>query len=183
VIVTPLRSTVRTVAARIARPTGIGVLIATLLSLTACSGSHTGQAGVALDPAGRLVVVLALCDNQLLRSLTLTDESTGTTVTAHPSQTPPVGGTVILTGPITNPRPEGVFDLLDPGHDYTLTGSTKKTGSNDESGTLSPVRFKLDNVVKEPKLRQDSVLAPGEDDDSMAVTPKAAFVARARDAC
>ena len=84
---------------------------------------------------------------------------------------------------MTNPRPEGVFDLLDPGHDYTLTGSTKKAGSNDESGTLSPVRFKLDNVVKEPKLRQDSVLAPGEDDDSMAVTAKAAFVTRARDAC
>ena len=136
-----------------------------------------------MDPAGRLLLVIGLCDNQFLRTLTLTDDTTGTAVTVHPKETPPFGGTLILTAPISNPRPEGVFDLLDLGHQYTLSGSTKESGSDDEAGTLAPVRFKLDEVVKQPKLREKSVLAPGEDEDAMAVIEKDAFLFQARQAC
>jgi hypothetical protein len=134
------------------------VAVAGALSLVACSSSRTGRLAIATDPAGRLLAVVALCDTQRLRSLTLTDEATGSSTTVRPKDSPPSGGTVILTGPIANQRPEGVLDILDQGHDYTLGGSTRAE-SDDETGTFAPVRFKLDEVVKNTELRKDSVLA------------------------
>ena len=153
------------------------------LSLAGCSASHTGQVAVAMDPAGRLLAVVAICDDHRLASLTLTDETTGTNETVRPAQSPAFGATVILTGPIVNPHPEGVFDLLDRAHDYTLGGSTKKPDSDKESGTIAAIRFKLDDVVKEPKLRQDSVLATNEDASGLRMMARADFVAAARSAC
>jgi hypothetical protein len=153
------------------------------LALAGCSASHTGQVAVAMDPAGRLLGVVAVCDDHRLASLTLTDETTGTTETVRPTQSPAFGGTVILTGPIVNPHPEGVFDLLDRAHDYTLGGSTKKPDSDKESGTIASIRFKLDDVAKDPKLRQDSVLAVNEDANGVRVMTKSDFVASARGAC
>jgi hypothetical protein len=127
--------------------------------------------------------VVAICGDNRLATLTLTDETTGTAETVKPTQTPAFGGTVILTGPIQNPRPEGVFDMLDLAHDYTLGGATKKSDSDKESGTIAAIRFTLGNVAKEPKLRQDSVLAVNEDTDGLRVMTKADFVAAAKDAC
>ena len=98
------------------------------LSLGACSKPPTGQVAVAMDPAGRLVAVVAVCSGHRLVSLTLTDETSGTTSTVRLDQPPPFGGTVILTSPIGDTRPEGVFDLLDRSHAYTLTGATKVRG-------------------------------------------------------
>jgi hypothetical protein len=126
--------------------------------------------------------VVALCDPQRLRSLTLTDETTGTITTARTKDSPPFGGTVILTAPISNPRPEGVFDLLDQGHDYTLGGSTRAE-SDEETGTLPPVRFKLDDVVTDRKLRKDSVFAVNENGDGTIVTAKDTFLSLARAEC
>jgi hypothetical protein len=169
-----------------ARTPRIALAVAALLaplSLAGCSASHTGHVAVAMDPAGRLLAVVAICGDNRLASLTLTDETTGTTETVKPTQTPAFGGTVILTGPISNPRPEGVFDLLDLAHDYTLGGSTMKSDSDKESGTIAAIRFTLGNVAKEPKLRQDSVLAVNEDTDGLRVMTKADFVASAKDAC
>jgi len=134
-----------------------------------------------MDPAGRLVAVLALCDNQRLLSLTLTDTTSNSSVTVRPKEQP--AGTIILTAPIVNPRPEGLFDLLELSHQYTLSGSTKGLESDDESGTIPPVQFTLDSVAKEPKLRQDSVLAINEDGDGTEVIAKTAFLARAKDEC
>ena len=153
------------------------------LSLAGCSASHTGHVSVAMDPAGRLLAVVAICGDNRLASLTLTDETTGTTETVKPTQTPAFGGTVILTGPIVNPHPEGVFDLLDLTHSYTLGASTKKADSDKESGSAAAVRFTLGDVAKDPKLRQDSVLAVNEDTDGLRVMTKADFVAAAKDSC
>jgi hypothetical protein len=154
---------------------------AAALSLAACSSSRSGQVAVAMDPAGRLVAVLALCENQRLLSLTLTDTTTNSSVTVRPKAQP--AGTIILTAPIVNPRPEGLFDLLELTHQYTLSGSTKGMENDDESGTIPPIQFTLDSVAKEPKLRQDSVLAINDDEDGTEVVAKTAFLARAKDQC
>jgi len=159
-----------------------GVLAASL-SLAGCGASRTGHAAVAMDPAGRLLLVLVLCDNQRLGTLTLTDETTGTSVTVTRPPTPPPGGTSILTGPIADPRPEGIFDLLDGGHEYTLSGATTAPDSKDTSGTFAPIRFRLDDVVQEQKLRQDSVLTPNADEDGTEVVGKDAFLQRSREEC
>lgn len=158
------------------------VTVAAALSLGACSSSRTGRLAIAMDPAGRLLAVVALCDAQKLRSIMLTDETTGTITTVRPKDSPPFGGTVILTAPIANPRPEGVFDLLDRGHDYTVGGSTRAE-SDEETGTFPAVRFKLDDVVKDRKLRTDSVLAVNEDGDGTTVTAKDTFLSLTRAAC
>jgi len=175
----------RTVAARTVAARTVAAFAATtvVLSLTACSASRTGHVAVAMDPAGRLLAVVALCKNQRLGSLTLTDETTGTSTTVRPKQSPPFGGTVILTGPIGDPRPEGVLDLLDRGHDYTLGGTTRGIESDEETGSFTPVRFKLDDAVREAKLRQAFVLAQNPDGDSTALTEKSAFVAHAAQEC
>jgi hypothetical protein len=177
--------------ARPARPTrparhvlfAAGLATAALLSLAACSASRTGYAGVAMDPAGRLLVVLSLCPHERLGALTLTDETTGTSITMRNPPTPPAGGSIILTGPIGDPRPEGIFDLLDRGHEYTLAGSTKAADSEDESGMFAPIRFKLDKVIKEPKLRQNFLLAVNEDESGTTLTGKDFFLTAARQAC
>ena len=158
------------------------IAVAAVLSLAGCSASHTGHVAIAMDPAGRVQAVLGLCDQQRLASLTLTDETTGTSETTRPKESPAFGATVILTGPIVAPHPEGIFDLLDRAHDYTLSGTTKKVDAEKESGTLGSVRFTLDAVAKEPKLRQDSVLAIGND-DAITLMTKADFVKRATEEC
>jgi hypothetical protein len=88
---------------------------------------------------------------------------------------------VILTGPIVDPRPEGVFDLLDRSHQYALTGTTRGVESDEESGPLPSVRFNLNAVVRDRKLREGSVLAASG--DGTAVTERGAFVERARRQC
>jgi len=161
------------------------VLVTALVAfgLAGCSSSRTGHAAIAMDPAGRLVAVIALCDNQRLLTLTLTDNTSGSVVTVKPAESPQLGGTVILTAPIVNPRPEGVFDILDISHTYTLSGNTRGPQDDDESGTLPPVQFTLDSVTKEPKLRQDAVLTPNDDEDGTEVIAKNDFVNRAKDEC
>lgn len=159
------------------------VVLVAVLGLAACSSSRTGHVAIAMDPAGRLLAVLALCDNQKLGALTLTDETTRASATVHPKEAPPFGGTMILTGPIADPRPEGAFDLLDRGHEYTLTGSTTGSDSGDETGTLAAVRFKLDDVVKEQKLRQESVLTANEDENGTTILRKDTFVSLSRAEC
>lgn len=168
-----------------AHPLSKLVLVAALatLGLAGCSSSRTGHAAIAMDPAGRLVAVVALCDSQRLRTLTLTDNTSGSAVTVKPAEAPQLGGTIILTGPIVNPRPEGVFDVLDISHSYTLSGTTRGPQDDDESGTIPPVPFTLDGVAKDPKLRQDAVLTPNGDEDGTEVIAKAEFVNRAKDEC
>jgi hypothetical protein len=153
------------------------------LGLAGCSASHTGRVAVAMDPAGRLLAVVAVCDQHRLSSLTLTDETTGSSETVKPKDSPAFGATMILTGPIVNPHPEGVFDLLDRSHEYTLGGATKKSDSDKESGNIAAIRFKLDDVAKEPKLRQDSVLAVNEDSGGLMMMAKPDFVDQARHGC
>jgi hypothetical protein len=94
---------------------------------------------------------------------------------------PSFGGSVILTGPIGDPRPEGAFDLLDRSHTYTLAGTTKAADSDKDSGTVPQVRFKLDSVVRDRKLRQGSVLTAGA--EGTATVEKTAFVEEARRSC
>jgi hypothetical protein len=134
-----------------------------------------------MDPAGRLLAVVAACPGQRLATLTLTDENTFATTTVRLKEPPTFGGTVILTGPIGDPRPEGAFDLLDRSHTYTLTGATKEAESDKDSGTVPQVRFKLDTVVRDRKLRQGSVLTAGA--DGTATIERAAFVEEARRSC
>jgi hypothetical protein len=157
------------------------VAVAAVLALGGCSSSSTGQIAVAMDPAGRLVAVVAVCGGHRLSSLTLTDENTFATVTVRPSEPPTFGGTVILTGPIGDPRPEGLLDLLDRSHTYTLTGATRETESDKDSGTLPQVRFKLDTVVRDRKLRQGSVLVASP--DGTTTTQRSAFVEDIRRTC
>jgi hypothetical protein len=165
--------------------TAVAVLAVTAGTLTACSSSSTkGYLGLALDPAGRLVAVVAVCEGELLGSLTLTDTTTGTSVTARPAQSPEFGGTVLLTGPVGSPRPEGALDLLDRDHEYTLAGSTAKADSDESTGELAPLRFKLDAVVREGKLKQGHVLARDPDNDGGAlVITRDEFIARATRDC
>ena len=153
------------------------------LTLAGCSASHSGYLAVAMDPAGRLLAIVAICDDNRLGSLTLTDETTGTSETVRPKETPSFGATVILTGPIVNPRPEGVLDMLELAHEYTLGGTTLKPDSDKESGTLAGIRFTLANVAKEPKLRQDSVLAVNQETEALTLMAKADFVSTARHTC
>jgi hypothetical protein len=156
-------------------------VVAAALALGGCSSSSTGQLAVGMDPAGRLVAVVAVCGGHRLASLTLTDENTFTTTTVRPREAPTFGGTVILTGPIGDPRPEGVFDLLDRSHTYTLGGATKEAEADKDSGTLPQVRFKLDTVVRDRKLRQGSVLSASA--EGAATTERTAFVEQARRTC
>jgi hypothetical protein len=160
---------------------GAGALA--LATLTACGSSHAGRVGLGMDGAGRLLAVVAVCDGQHLSSLTLTDNTTGTATTVHPKDPPGFGATMILTGPIVNPQPEGVLDLLNLAHDYTLSGATRKNDEDKDSGAVAPLSFKLDTVAKEPKLRQDSVLALGDDEKKSGVMAKADFVAQAKEEC
>jgi hypothetical protein len=155
--------------------------VASALVLGGCSSSSPGQLAVAMDPAGRLVAVIAVCGGHRATSLTLTDENTFATVTVRLKEPPTFGGTVILTGPIGDPRPEGAFDLLDRSHTYTLGGATKEAESDKDSGTLPQVRFKLDTVVRDRKLRQGSVLSASE--DGTTTTERNAFVEQARRSC
>ena len=134
-----------------------------------------------MDPAGRLVAVVAVCGGHRLASLTLTDENTFATATVRLREPPAFGGTVILTGPIGDPRPEGAFDLLDRSHTYTLGGATQEAESDKESGTLPQVRFKLDAVVRDRKLRQGSVLTATAEGATTA--ERGAFVDQARRSC
>jgi hypothetical protein len=139
---------------------------------------------LALDPAGRLVAVVAVCKGERLGWLTLTDETTGTSTTVRPSDTPTFGGTILLTGPVGDPRPEGALDLLDRGHDYTLDGATAKANSGESTGDLPALRFKLGAVVKETRLKRGYVLARGRDDAGTAVVIKREeFVDRAKKDC
>lgn len=164
-------------------------MIASLLataSLTACGSSHDGYLAVALDPAGRLLAVVALCDGGTLASLTLTDETTHTTTTTYPSDTPQFGGSLILTAPIDNPRPEGALDLLERSHDYTLRGSMRALDADaDDTVPTSEVRFKLDTVVKLRSLRTGSVYAGpiDGDDPTGAEIAKDDFVKQVEDEC
>jgi hypothetical protein len=153
------------------------------LTLTACGSSHNGWVAVSVDGGGRLLAVIAVCDGQRLSSLTLTDNTTGTAITVRPKDAPGFGATMILTGPIANPQPEGVFDVLDRTHRYTLDGATRKTDSDKDSGTLAPLAFTLDTVVKEPKLRAGSVLAVNADEDGTGLMTKADFVGQAKNEC
>jgi hypothetical protein len=153
------------------------------LSLAACGSSHSGWAALAMDGAGRLQAVIAVCDGRVLSSLTLTDETTGTSTTVHPKDPPAFGATIILTGPIANPQPEGVLDLLNRADQYSLTGNTRKADSDKDSGSLAPLHFKLDTVAKEPKLRQDSVFAVNADENGTGLMTKANFVAQAKKEC
>jgi hypothetical protein len=159
---------------------GLAAIAATLV-LGGCSSSSTGQLAVAMDPAGRLVAVVAVCGGHRAASLTLTDENTFATVTVRLKEPPTFGGTVILTGPIGDPRPEGMFDLLDRSHTYTLGGATKEAESDKDSGALPQVRFKLDTVVRDRKLRQGSVLSASA--EGTATTERTAFVDQARRSC
>ena len=155
--------------------------LAATLVLGGCSSSTTGRVAVAMDPAGRLVAVVATCPGQRLFSLTLTDENTFSTTTVRLREPPTFGGSVILTGPIGDPRPEGAFDLLDRSHTYTLAGATRAAESDKDSGTVPQVRFKLDSVVRDRKLRQGSVLAAGA--EGTTTMEKTAFVEEARRSC
>jgi hypothetical protein len=159
---------------------GLTVIVAAL-ALGGCSSSSTGQLAVAMDPAGRLVAVVAACGGHRVASLTLTDENTFATATVRLKEPPAFGGTVILTGPIGDPRPEGMFDLLDRSHTYTLGAATKEAESDKDSGTLPQVRFKLDTVVRDRKLRQGSVLSAAP--DGAVTTERTAFIEQTRRSC
>jgi len=166
----------------------IVIVLAVLLGgagiwFVACSSSSRGSVALAVDPAGRLVAVVAVCEGQHLGWLTLTDETSGTSTTARPKETPAFGGTLLLTAPVAEPRLEGVMDLLDSNHDYRLTGSTAEPGSDDATGELEGVRFRLDTAIKEATLRQGSVLARGEESIDGVVMTRDAFLKAARDRC
>jgi hypothetical protein len=150
----------------------------------ACSSSSTGSVALAVDPAGRLVAVVAVCEGQHLGWLTLTDETSGTSTTARPKDTPAFGGTLLLTAPVAEPRLEGVLDLLDSNHDYRLTGSTAaEPGSDKSTGELEGVRFRLDAAIREKALREGSVLARGPKSLDGVVVGRDAFLRTARDRC
>ena len=154
------------------------------MTLAGCSSSATGYVALAVDPAGRLVAVVAVCEGERIGWLTLTDQTTGTSTTVRPGDTPAFGGTILLTGPVGDPRPEGALDLLDRGHDYSLDGGTIEADSDDTTGNLAALRFKLDAVVRETRLKQGYVLARGTDDAGTAVVIKREeFVDRASRDC
>ena len=54
------------------------MLLGARLGLAGCSPSVTGYLALAVDPAGRLVAVVAVCDGKHLGRLTLTDVTAGT---------------------------------------------------------------------------------------------------------
>lgn len=161
----------------------IVALAALPLPLAACTPDPTGSLALAVDPAGRLVAVVAVCAGQELAWLSLTDESTGTSTTIAPQNTPDFGATILLTGPVGDPRPEGALDLLDRGHDYLLTAGTSETGQTEQSGTLAGIRFRLDAALKEKKLSTGSVLWQGKTPETTAVITRDEFVAGARKRC
>lgn len=163
------------------RVTGGLAATAAVLALGACSSGPTGRIALAVDPAGRLLAVVAVCTGQRLATLTLTDETSGTTTTVRLDQPPSFGGTVILTGPVADPRPEGVFDLLDRSHTYVLAGGLRESESDKDAGTVPAVRFKLDGVVKDTKLRKGSVLIAAENGVARAERP--AFLDEVRRSC
>jgi hypothetical protein len=144
----------------------------------------TGGVGVAVDSAGRLVAVLALCPQHQIDWLEVKDESTGTRTTITPSDPSTVGTVVILTGPIAgDPRPEGALDVIDRSHDYTLSGGTVNVQDPKKVGNLLQVRFKLDTVLKTAKLRQGSVLAWAPKATEPAVQAKKEFTDRTLERC
>jgi len=156
------------------------------LSLGDCGASHSGYIAVAFDSAGRLLAVIALCDGNRLDSLTLTDHDTGTSTTTHPEDTPDRGGSLILTPPIDNPRPEGALDLLERSHTYTLSGTVREGDADDaDTSATSEVTFKLDTVVRMKSLRTGSVYAGpvGGDDITGAEIAKDDFLTQVADEC
>jgi hypothetical protein len=172
------------VVPRVKAAVAAGLSAVAVLTLAACASSNKGYLGLAVDPAGRLVAVVAVCEGERLGSLTVTDTTTGTTVTVRPTQSPEFGGTILLTGPVGDPRPEGALDLLDRDHEYTLAGTTAKGDSDESTGELAPLRFKLDAVVRETKLKKGHVLARDPDNDGGAlVITREEFVARATRDC
>jgi hypothetical protein len=180
---------------RTPRRLGAGLLAAAVvLTAGACGGDDPppppGHLALGSDPAGRLVAVVNLCPGQRLTTITLTDETTGTTVTVRPKEPADEGGVIILTGPIGDPRPEGLLDVLDRRHQYTLSATTETlppaTPSDDDedkpvAGTLAAVRFKLSTVLGNKKLRDGSVLSV--EGTGTAVAERTAFLDRARQAC
>ncbi len=83
-----------------------------------------------------------------------------------------------------DPRPEGVLDLLDRDHEYTLAGRAAKSDSDEATGELPPLTFKLDAVVREAKLKKGHVLARDPDNDGGAlVITREEFLARASRDC
>jgi hypothetical protein len=157
-------------------------VLATSLGLTACGGpSVTGYVGLAMDPANRLLAVLAVCEGQHIGWLTLADENTGTRTTVAPPENTAFGGTVLLSGPVVDPHPEGLLDLLDRNHNYTLDGGTAKPDTNESTGVIQGVRFKLSVVLGQPKLKQGSVLVPTK--DGATLMSREEFISTARKNC
>jgi hypothetical protein len=177
------------------RSAAVAVLtVAVALGAAACGDDPPppppGHLALGSDPAGRLVAVVQLCAGQRLTTLTLRDETSGTTVTVRPKEPADEGGTIILTGPIGDPRPEGLLDLLDRRHEYTLSATTETlppaTPEEDDedkpvTGTLAAVRFKLSNVLGNKKLRDGSVLSV--EGTGTAVSERTVFLDRSRQAC
>jgi hypothetical protein len=159
------------------------VAVLAALGLAGCSASQFGYLAVGLDPAGRMLASVALCDELRLKSITLTDETNGTVATVKPATTPAFGGTIILSGPIVNAHPEGPLDLFDLSHTYSLAAVAKKADSDDDAGSPASLRFTLDDLVKDPTLRQDRVLAGGAQANTFVAATRTSFLRAAQIGC
>jgi hypothetical protein len=163
------------------RPLAAAAVVVLAGSLAGCSPAVTGHVALAVDPAGRLIAVTAVCPGEHLGWLTLADETTGARTTVVPPTQPAFGGALLLTGPVGDPHPEGLLDLLDRDHEYTLDGGTAKPDSTDSTGRVAGVRFRLGAALAEPKLRQGYVLTAGE--HGADIVKRADFVANAKRDC
>ncbi len=133
------------------------------------------------------MAVVAVCPKDRLDWLTLTDQTTKTSTTTRPANPPDFGGTVILTGPVGDPRPEGALDLLDRRHSYSLTAGIVAADDNSSNDVAGPVTFALGEALGTSALRKGSVLARSDSADetggATSVMTKDSFVEAAKRHC
>ncbi|NYF55143.1 hypothetical protein [Micromonospora purpureochromogenes] len=146
------------------RPVAVATaLILVGWGIAGCTPRLRGELGVTVDPQGRLVGLIALCPDQELDRLTLTDAAQG--------------GVRVTLRPAGDDRPDSVV-LSDPGdawtddwpqqpaqgrdpraltadHEYVLAGVLTGTGSGD--GKLDAVTFVPEQVLADPQLRSGMV--------------------------
>ncbi|WP_346538317.1 hypothetical protein [Micromonospora sp. DPT] len=142
------------------RPVAVATaLILVGWGLAACTPRLRGELGVSVDPQGRVIGLIAVCPDQELDHLTLTDVSPGgVRVTLRPAGDARPDS-VVLSDPgdawtgdwPQRPRPGQDLRALTADHEYVLAGVLTGTGSGD--GKLDGVDFVPEEVLADPQLR------------------------------
>jgi hypothetical protein len=126
------------------RAVTVVILVLSAASLAGCTVPHRGELGVSVDTQGRLIGVIALCSDQHLDYVNLTDMTQrGVQVTLHPA---------------SDDRPESIV-LSDPGDGWTDDWPERPTYGEDPRKLTANHAYVLDGRAKgEGLFGGDSIL-------------------------